>query len=84
MPIAMASCTVSQHYLQYRLLYTTCIVPAKQELDREIVQKLPTEMLVAGEVSSARHYYKLRACLFGKRYRTLVASPTFSIISLFS
>jgi hypothetical protein len=62
----------------YRLLYT-CIVPAEQELDGQIMQKFSTEMLVAGEVSSARHYYRLRACLFGKRYRTLVASPAFSV-----
>jgi hypothetical protein len=41
-------------------------------------------MLVADEVSSARHYYKLTACFFGKRYRTLVDSPTLPLSLFFS
>jgi hypothetical protein len=43
------------------------------------VQNFPRKCSVACQVSSARQYYKLKACLFWKRYRTLVASPTSSL-----
>lgn len=42
-------------------------------------KKNATEMLVAGQVSFARYYNKLMACFFGKRYRSSIASPTFSV-----
>jgi hypothetical protein len=69
-------CICSQQY--YQLSYT-CIVSAEQELDVQIVQNFPRKCPVACQVSSARQYYKLKACLFWKRYRTLVASPTSSL-----
>ena len=35
-------------------------------------------------MSSARHYYKLTACFCGKRYRTLIDSPTLPFSLFFS